>query len=295
LCIEAVEQLYIPLIAMGAAICFASGQICSRMGLNYGTPTTAIAVSLSTSTLILSTILGPLIDWDHTPTKALWVFALAGVLSPFATQILLFVSAAKVGISRASPLRNTTPLFAGLVAVLALGETLTVPIAVGTLLIISGASLLGMKDSKDTGNYKRIYLVLPVTAALLGGFSSPMRKFGYSLTDSVPFAICLVQLGAFVGLVIYLFVTKKYRELVLRRETLLWFGASGVLNSMAVAFNMTALEMGDVVVVSPLIATTPLFTVLFTFIFLRSFERVTPKVVIGAGAICLGGIVLTAL
>jgi drug/metabolite transporter, DME family len=288
-----VEQFYIPLIALGGAVCFASGQICSRMGLNHGTPTTAIAFSLSTSTLILLAILGPLIDWNHAPPKALLVFALAGVLSPFATQIMLFVSAAKVGISRASPLRNTTPLFAGLIAVLALGETLTVPIVAGTLLIISGASLLGMKDAKDTGDYNRLYLVLPVLAALLGGFSSPMRKFGYSLIDSVTLAICLVQGGGFVALVTYLFLTGRHRELVFRRETLFWFGASGVLNSVAVALNMTALEMGDVVVVSPLIATTPLFTVLFSFIFLRSFERVTRKIAIGALAICLGGIVLT--
>ena len=289
------EQVYIPIIAIGGAICFASGQICSRIGLNHGTPTTAITFSLFTSTIILSTMLGPLVDWGHAPTRAVWIFTLAGILSPFATQILLFISAAKVGISRASPLRNTTPLFAGLVAVLALGETLTVPIVAGTLLIISGATLLGVKDSKDTGDYKRIYLLLPVTAALLGGFSSPMRKFGYTLIDSVPFAICLVQAGAFVGLMTYLFTTKKYRELVFRRDTLFWFGASGVLNSIAVSLNMTALGMGDVVVVSPLIATTPLFTVLFTSIFLRSFERVTRRVVIGALAICSGGIVLTAL
>jgi len=293
LCVDAVGSLYIPFLAIGAAICFASGQICSRMGLNYGTPTTAITYSLCSSTFILCATLGPLIEWDNTPTRALLVFTFAGALSPFATQILLFISAAKVGISRASPLRNTTPLFAGLVAVLALGETLTVAIAAGTLLIVLGASLLGTKDSKDPGNYKRIYLALPVMAALLGGFSSPMRKFGYSLVDSVPFAICFVQLGALVGLVIYLFGTGKYWEIVLRRETFLWFGASGALNSLAVALNMTALEMGDVVLVSPLISTTPLFTVLFTSIFLRSFERVTRKVVIGAAAICLGGIVLT--
>lgn len=288
-------MLYIPLVALGAAVCFASGQICSRIGLSYGTPTTAIAFSLSISTLILLALLGPLGDWPRAPLEGFVVFTLAGVLSPFASQILLFVSAAKVGISRASPLRNTTPLFAGVVAVLALGETITLPIAAGTVSIVFGATLLGMKDTKSSGNYRRIYLLLPVLAAFFGGFSSPMRKYGYSLIDSVPLAICLVQGGGFVGLVVYLFVTGKYRELVLRRETLLWFGGSGILNAAAVSCNMTALEMGDVVVVSPLIATTPLFTVLFSAIFLRSFEQVTLKVVFGAAAICLGGIVLTVL
>lgn len=287
------DNLYIPLLALGAALCFSSGQICSRLGLNYGTPTSAISVSLFTSTVILLVVLGPLASRAVAPTAGVLLFTGAGVLSPFCTQILLFISANKVGISRASPLRNTTPLFAGVVAVLWLGETVTVAIATGTLLIIFGASLLGMRDSEQAVPYQPIYLLLPVMAAFLGGFASPMRKHGYSLIDSVPLAVCLVQGGAFVALVLYLLATGKYRELILRRETLWWFGLSGLLNSAAVTMNMTALEMGDVVLVSPLISTTPLFTVILSTIFLRSFERVTLKVLVGAAAICLGGIVLT--
>jgi len=288
-----VESLNIPLLALGAALCFSSGQICSRLGLNHGTPTGAISFSLFTSTVILFAALGPLISWDDAAPAGLLLFTGAGVLSPFCTQILLFVSANKVGISVASPLRNTTPLFAGLVAVLILGETVTVAIASGTLLIILGASLLGMRDSEAAIPYQRIYLLLPVLAAFLGGFSSPMRKLGYSMIDSVPLAICVVQGGAFVALLLYLWATGRHRELVFRRETLGWFGLSGLLNSVAVSLNMTALEMGDVVVVSPLISTTPLFTVILSTVFLRSFERVTLKVLVGAASICLGGVVLT--
>ncbi len=289
------DNPYIPLLALGAALCFSSGQICSRLGLNYGTPTSAISVSLFTSTAVLFVVLGPPASRADAPTAGLLLFTGAGVLSPFCTQILLFISANKVGISRASPLRNTTPLFAGIVAVLWLGETVTVAIATGTLLIVFGASLLGMRDSEQAVPYQPVYLLLPVLAAFLGGFASPMRKLGYSMIDSVPLAVCVVQGGAFVALVLYLAATRKYRELVLRRETLWWFGLSGLLNSAAVTMNMTALEMGDVVLVSPLISTTPLFTVILSIIFLRSFERVTLKVLVGAAAICLGGIVLTTL
>ena len=289
------DNLYIPLLALGAALCFSSGQICSRLGLNHGTPTSAISFSLFTSTAVLLVVLGPPASRAVAPTAGVLLFTGAGVLSPFCTQILLFISANKVGISRASPLRNTTPLFAGIVAVLWLGETVTVAIATGTLLIIFGASLLGMRDSEQAVPYQPIYLLLPVMAAFLGGFASPMRKHGYSLIDSVPMAVCLVQGGAFVALVLYLLATGKYRELILRRETLWWFGLSGLLNSAAVTMNMTALEMGDVVLVSPLISTTPLFTVILSTVFLRSFERVTLKVLVGAAAICLGGIVLTTL
>ena len=287
------NSVYIPLLALGAALCFSSGQICSRLGLKYGTPTSATSFSLFTSTVILFVALGPFVSWEQTPPVGLLLFIGAGVLSPFCTQILLFVSATKVGISRASPLRNTTPLFAGLMAVLVLGETVTAAIATGTLLIIIGASLLGMKDSEAAAPYQPIYLLLPIMAAFLGGFSSPMRKLGYTMIDSVPLAIWMVQGGGFAALLVYLVVTGKYRELVFRRETLWWFGLSGVLNSVAVSLNMTALEMGDVVLVSPLIATTPLFTVILSTVFLRSLERVTLKVLVGAASICLGGIVLT--
>ena len=288
------NNLHILLLALGAALCFSSGQICSRLGLNHGTPTCAISFSLFTSTVILLLVLGPVASWDNAAPTGLLLFTGAGVLSPFCTQILLFISANKVGISRASPLRNTTPFFAGLVAVLVLGETVTVAIATGTSLIILGASLLGMRDSETTIPYQPIYLLLPVLAAFLGGFSSPMRKLAYSMVDSVPLAICVVQGGAFVALVLYLLATGKHRELNFRRETLVWFGLSGLLNSIAVSLNMTALEMGNVVLVSPLIATTPLFTVVLSTIFLRSFERVTLKVLLGAASICLGGVVLTA-
>ena len=146
-------------------------------------------------------------------------------------------------------------------------------IAAGTLLIIIGATLLGMRDSEANTPYQPIYLLLPVLAAFLGGFSSPMRKLGYSMVDSVPLAICVVQGAAFVALLLYLLATGKYRELIFRRETVLWFGLSGLLNSVAVSLNMTALEMGSVVLVSPLISTTPLFTVILSTVFLRSFER----------------------
>ena len=57
----------IPLLALGAALCFSSGQICSRLGLNHGTPTGAISFSLFTSTVILLAVLGPLASWDHAP------------------------------------------------------------------------------------------------------------------------------------------------------------------------------------------------------------------------------------
>jgi len=280
------------LLALGAAFGFAVGQICVRVGLKEATPITAISISIVTMIAIVWPTLGPFIIWDAPSPSGVLLFMLAGVISPLATQILLFVSATRVGISRASPLRNTSPLFASLLAIGLLGERWTLPMALGTLFIIAGASLLGMRESGAPKTFRRRYLLLPLAAGFLGGFSSPLRKFGFSLLPSVPLATCAVLLGSLTSLVIYLSATGRYKELVLNRRTFQWFGLNGLCSGMAIAANLIALEKGNVVIVSPLIATVPLFTVLLSFFFLRAFERVTLNIAIGAGSICLGGILL---
>lgn len=164
--------------------------------------------------------------------------------------------------------------------------------AFGTLLIILGASLLGMRESGEPQTFQRRYLLLPLAAGFLGGFSSPLRKFAYTLITSVPLATCAALLGSLATLLIYLSVAGKYKDVVVNRQTLQWFGMSGISAGIAMTALLFALEKGTVLIVSPLIATTPLFTVLLSFFFLRAFERITPNIAIGAGSICLGGILL---
>ncbi|HLE80502.1 MAG TPA: EamA family transporter, partial [Dehalococcoidia bacterium] len=89
-------------------------------------------------------------------------------------------------------------------------------------------------------------------------------------------------------------IAGKYKALVVRRETILWFGLSGFASGVGMTLNLWALEVGTVVIVAPLIATTPLFTVILSALYLRSYEKVTMKIALGAAAICLGGVILVA-
>ena len=280
------------LLALGAAFGFAVGQICVRVGLKETTPVTAISISIVTMIAVVWPTLGPFIIWDAPSPSGVLLFMMAGVISPLSTQILLFVSATRVGISRASPLRNTSPLFASLLAIGLLGERWTLPMALGTLFTIAGASLLGMRESGAPKTFRRRYLLLPLAAGFLGGFSSPLRKYGLSLLPSVPLATCAVLLGSLTSLVIYLAATGRYKELVLNCRTFQWFGLTGLCSGMAIAANLTALEKGNVVIVSP-----PYFNGAAVYrsveLFLSAaFERITPNIAVGAGSICLGGILL---
>ncbi|MBI2360500.1 MAG: DMT family transporter [Deltaproteobacteria bacterium] len=282
------------LAALASAFFFAVGQIWVRIGLQYGPPLSAVALSNAATALWVWLTLVPFVSFDGASPAGIYLYMFLGVLSPLGSQALLFASTLQVGISRASPIRNTAPLVASLLSVVFLGEQWTTALAIGTVLIILGGTLLGMRDSGDPRQFKRSYLILPLLAAFLGGVSSPLRKFGFSLVPSFPLATCALMAGGMLALLAYLAVTGKYKELIMSRETILWFGLSGFASGVGMTLNLWALEVGTVVIVAPLIAATPLFTVILSALFLRSYEKVTTKIALGAAAICLGGIILVA-
>ena len=137
------------------------------------------------------------------------------------------------------------------------------------------------------------YLWLSLASGFVGGFSDPMRKFGFNLMSNLPLAICSLMTGSLIVLLAYLAATGKHREIVINRGTLQWFGLAGVASAIGISSNLVAVKMGKVVVVTPLMSTVPLFTILLSLLFLQKMERVTGRVILGALAICAGGALIS--
>lgn len=78
-----------------------------------------------------------------------------------------------------------------------------------------------------------------------------------------------------------------------RRGALFFIGA-GVFSSMGVTLMFMALSRGQVVILSPVLATNPLFTLLFAAVFLRGVERITRRHVVGTALVVAGVVVLSA-
>ena len=72
-----------------------------------------------------------------------------------------------------------------------------------------------------------------------------------------------------------------------------FFVGAGVFSAMGVLLMFTALGRGEVVVVSPVIATNPLFTLVMAAVLLRGVEQITLRVVGGTCLVVLGVAVLT--
>lgn len=79
----------------------------------------------------------------------------------------------------------------------------------------------------------------------------------------------------------------------IRRDSVPFFGSAAFVSALAQVLNFVALSRGEVSVLVPLFNTTPLFTVLFSSLFLREVETVTTKIVLGAILMVAGVVIIT--
>lgn len=77
------------------------------------------------------------------------------------------------------------------------------------------------------------------------------------------------------------------------RRTYLNLAAAGGFAVMGIVFLYTALTMAPVAVVSPVSSLSPMFSLLFSHLFLQRLERVTLKVVAGTTLVILGVVLIT--
>ena len=72
-----------------------------------------------------------------------------------------------------------------------------------------------------------------------------------------------------------------------------FFATGGVFSATGVLLMFFALDRGEVVVISPVLATNPLFTLFFAAMLLRGVERITPRILLGALLVVVGVAVLS--
>ena len=71
------------------------------------------------------------------------------------------------------------------------------------------------------------------------------------------------------------------------------FLLAGTLETLGILLVIVALSVGHVVVVSPIVATSPLWIVLGTWLFLRDVERLNWRTVAGAVAVVSGTVAIS--
>ncbi|MBI4529795.1 MAG: DMT family transporter [Deltaproteobacteria bacterium] len=281
------------LFALATAFFSALSNVLTKKGLRYSNAGTAVVMSLCINIVFLWGVSFLFIPLDSLRSPGILIFVIVGLFQPGFTRWLTYKGIETLGVSVADPMRATTPLFSALMAILLLGERMTVPVFWATLLIIAGITLLSHHGG-SAEKVRLVYVLYPLLASLLAGFSQALRKVGLG---AVPHPFLAAAVTATSSLLISLLTVwisaKKKQILLLNLSSLAYYLPAGVAVSLAMVSIYFALDQGKVTVVTPISSTAPLFALTLSALFLRDVERVTIKIVIGACLIVAGVLLIS--
>ncbi|HEV8437540.1 MAG TPA: EamA family transporter [Methylomirabilota bacterium] len=280
------------MLALTAALLSAGATIFIRRGLSGGTAYSGFWINLVVGTAGLWAAVLLTGGSSRVSLSGAAFFVLAGLIGTVGGRLLRFVSIDKVGASIAAALTNLNPLFASALAILLLGERVTLPILSGTIVIVSGAILLS-GGGRRLGVRPR-QLALPILSAACFGVVAILRKLGLSHTGAVLGSAINVT-TALVAFTAFLLASGNHDAMTCRRRSLGYFVAAGITENAAVFLNVVALSLGTVSIVAPLYGTAPIFVVLLSPLFLRGVDHMSGRVVAGTVLIVVGVYVITAL
>jgi drug/metabolite transporter, DME family len=280
------------LIALAAALSYATSGIAAKRGLRYSTPITVTLVSV---TVHAATLWTALLLTGGIPKVSWWVlflFALTGTLQPI-VRLLTYFGIHYVGASRGTTLRSSHPLFSTTLAIVFLGEQVSLAIIAGTILIVAGIGLISWQPEAQSGSFRWAHLGYPLGAAFLAGISHPLRRYALNLANEPLYFAAIIGVVSLTWLASYIVLPTGTEQPVWNRQSLGWFLMAGVFETSGILLVIIALSIGQVVIVSPIVATSPLWILVGTSLFLRGIERLTLRTVLGAVCVVSGTIAIS--
>lgn len=132
------------LLAILSTLAYGSSGVFARLGLQYFKPLNGAILSLyaSVAAALVVTLSFESKALIHVSLAALLWFAMVGSVHFAAGRYFSYLGVGYIGASRAAALRATSPLISMILAVVLLSEVLTIPIFLGTVLIVAGSYLL---------------------------------------------------------------------------------------------------------------------------------------------------------
>jgi len=149
--------------------------------------------------------------------------------------------------------------------------------------------------SKAAGQFQweKKDLVYPFGAALLYGISRVFRRLGMiTVTSSWGGATIMATISLLFFLILLAGMQNKQKPEI-NKNCLGYFALGGIFGGLGQVATLAAFQLGDVVLVGPVVSSTPLFSLLLNFIFLKKLERVTIHILAGAVLIVLAVAILT--
>ncbi len=273
-------------LALFSAALFGGMTVALRPALARGTDPLAGAFMTVVPALCVALASAAIVgDWD---VRAVWPFALAGILAPGISQLLFTVAIREAGPSRTSATVGMAPLFAVTFAAVLLGEPLVAGIVVGAVLIVVGGVVLASESSRPA-HVRSIGLVLALAAALAFALRDTLVRWLAVDTAVAPeLAISATLLAGALTILLAVAIGRR----PVRLASWPAFVPAGLLFGVSYVSLYEAFFRGRLSVVAPLVATESLWGVGLSVVFLRHIEGVGRRLALGACFIVAGGILI---
>lgn len=273
------------LFAILSALLYAVANVYTKKGFEHTNTISAFIISIISCFVTSIVICVFLFSMDQFVNRAIWFFLAAGIIGPFLGRILLYEAIDRVGTSVACSIFEAKPFFSVIPAMIFLGERLTLPVLLGILFMMLGTVIIARE--KDGGEIAKKWshkdLLFPLSAGACYGGSHVLRKMGINILAEPFIAVMWQNVGAFMLAPALVYFYRPNQKLVLKNKNA-WFifSVAGVMQVAAQWCLFAALDLGTVVVVSPLTSLSTFFVLILAALFLRQVERVTWQMVLGA-------------
>jgi drug/metabolite transporter (DMT)-like permease len=280
-------------LALGAAIFFAAGSVLIQKSLERGAETYhALLASIGVTfvgSAIAALLLFPL---DVVIGRQVLPFVVAGLAVPVFSRLLLFMGYGTIGVARTASISGATPFFSALMALLFLQESPTLLAVVGIVLTVGGIVVIS-EPHRETKTWKLSGVLFPLGSALLFGIRYTLSRYG--LFTSPPLVGATMTSGTSVVVLALGGLLVPHRPLrSLRLPASGFLLGAGLLYMGAYWCLFGALAGEKLAIVVPLFHTDPLWTLLFSSLFLREKHAITAALVLGTSLAFVGSVLIIA-
>ena len=239
-------------------------------GLISGTNSrSGTALSISSAALCYWLVAPLMLDPSHFFNSAVFIFVLVGIFRPSLSANLSVAGIKYLGPTLSSTMSSTTPVFGAILGICLLGELFDWQLGLGTAGIIGAIFLLSSAKLKLTSGWPIWALFLPIGSALIRALAHVFSKIGMEDIPD-PYFVGLVGFSVSALITVLSLQVKRSSELIAWKSgSPYWFIIAGLAFASSIFTLNHALLAGQLTVVGPIIATTPLFSILLSILIFK--------------------------
>ena len=283
--------------ALLAGVLWGIGPLLLKRALKYANVSTATLVEQNVSVFLLvglAVYSGEVGQIDFTG-RAFWAFFLAGAIGASFGKVFYYKGIDKVGASKATSVKNSSPFLTAILAIVFLGEAMNWYIFAGVGLIVFGIVVITQTRASGSRSVDRLqYFLFPIVAALCFGINPIFKKIGIDAANLPVAGTMITQVTALIFMLLFarpIGLQIKFERVPLR--ALLLCTLSGITEGLGSLCTFYALIYGPAAILSPMWRISPLVTFTLAHFTLKGIEVVSLRDGFAASLIVAGVFVLS--